>query len=116
MVGSSAHDLVPLLSHPKAHVFVCGSSNMAQEVASAFSRVGGPLLVLITQTMNDIADHIADWCPVTRWVPTIAVALPLLHCPMPQSVLCLLGSEKGMDAVSVGCAWGRAGLTAPPMF
>ncbi len=33
--------LRPLLEHPRCHVYVCGSSNMAQEVSAAVGKVAG---------------------------------------------------------------------------
>jgi hypothetical protein len=41
VICQNSSQLRALLSHPKCHVFVCGSSNMAQEVARAFREVLG---------------------------------------------------------------------------
>jgi hypothetical protein len=40
--GSAAELLQPLLRHPRAYVYVCGSSNMAAGVSEAVSRLMGP--------------------------------------------------------------------------
>ena len=41
MVLQRASQLATLLTHPRCHVYVCGSNNMAQEVAASFGKVRG---------------------------------------------------------------------------
>jgi hypothetical protein len=41
IIGQRADSLRPLLQHPRAHIYTCGSSNMAQEVCRALGKVVG---------------------------------------------------------------------------
>ena len=41
IVSTGADELRSLLQHPLCHVYVCGSSNMAQEVSRAVAKVAG---------------------------------------------------------------------------
>ncbi len=88
-----ALQLGPLLDHPQCHIFVCGSSNMAQEVSSAFRFLMGHQryseLVQASRYHEDVFGMVVS--------------------------ACMIGVSSYVDSTHTGQCWQRHGLIQNPI-